>query len=81
MISEIHECAGNFLEIAEWRLSDVVTAETLPGPERLSSAYSAYKKHAEALGEWSPSTCDAQSTLAYDDRAIYRVAYLKRSRA
>ena len=38
---------------ANWRLSDVVSAETLPGPERLSSAHSAYKKPAEALGEWS----------------------------
>ena len=36
---------------ANWRLSDVVSAETLPGPERLSAAYSAYKEHAEALGE------------------------------
>ena len=36
---------------AFWRLSDVVSVETLPGPERLSAAYSAYKEQAEALGE------------------------------
>ena len=36
---------------ANWRLSDIVSAETLPDPERLSASHSAYKEHAEALGE------------------------------